>query len=202
MKIFLCPSIHNIEGKNALLKKGFPFVLTLPDTALLHIKRPFFIPDFADMCKVQLCLAIRISRLGRSIDLRFAHRYYDAYTAAVLFSAHPLLENLIACGLPRDIACGFDDALAVGNFCDRNAANDVIAEQATLWVDGRIVQKIGSGVPFAEVDALIAAISSFYTLRQGDLLLFEMVGEGTQVLENNHLELNMDDRCVLSFNVK
>lgn len=202
MKIFLCPAAYNIEGKSSLLNKGYPIVHTLPDTAMLHIKRPFFIPDFAEVCTVQLCLAVRVCRLGRSIGSRFAHRYYDAYTAAALFSAHPLWEELQRQGLPWDIACGFDDALAVGDFCTKVADATAVPEEAVMNVDGEPKQRIPAGTPFARIDAFIAAISNFYTLRQGDVLLFDVAGQNTQVFENNHLELNIDNRCVLSFNVK
>ncbi|EJW95300.1 2-hydroxyhepta-2,4-diene-1,7-dioate isomerase, fumarylacetoacetate hydrolase family protein, partial [gut metagenome] len=72
------------------LLSPLPSVLTVPDTALLIQKRPFFIPDFTQDCRAQLCAVIRITRLGRSIGERFVPRYYQAeqISLGVHFVAH------------------------------------------------------------------------------------------------------------------
>ena len=95
MKIFL---LHGDGNKTP----DTPFYTTqvLTDTALLGKKAPFFIPDFSNQTAVSLHWAVRISRLGKGVNRRFAHRYYDAAGVALHFTAHPLLEYLQAQGLP------------------------------------------------------------------------------------------------------
>lgn len=93
-----------------------PVVYTLTDTALTKDGKPFFIPDFASPCTFQMSLVLRISRLGRSISPRFAHRYYDALTAGVMFTAQNLFEYCVSHSLPWEMAKGFDGAAALGRF--------------------------------------------------------------------------------------
>ena len=90
-------------------------VATIPDTALLIQKRPFFIPDFTQQCVARLCVCARINRLGRSINERFAQRYYNAneMCLGVHFIAQDLLKELQCNNKPWDLAIGFDNAVAV-----------------------------------------------------------------------------------------
>ena len=85
-----------------------PVVFTKCDSALITRGRPFFIPDYTQECEYETELVVRICRMGRSISERFAHRYYDAVTVGIDFTARDLQRKLRAQGLPWDIAKGFD----------------------------------------------------------------------------------------------
>lgn len=177
-------------------------VLTIPDTALLIQKRPFFIPDFATNCTAALCVAVRINRLGRSINRRFANRYYDLAqtTLGVHFIASDLLEILRSAGKPWDIAVGFDNAVAVSEQketrLDANAAVAMCINQT----------KYETVVPcnfYEVVDIHIAHISQYYTLRQGDILLFPLeLPVVPYVHIDDHIRLEVLGSEVLAFNVK
>lgn len=177
-------------------------VVCLPDTALLVLKQPFFVPDFTQKCMAQLCLAVRINRLGRSIHRRFAHRYYAVgdCTLAAHFVARDLLERLQGQGLPWDRAVGFDNAVAVAEQCPHDMPvpaaaslrlNDTSFEVALDW------EKLTHAI-----DAQVAQISEYYTLRQGDLLLLPLPIRECEVQIDDRLTLLVDQEELLAFNVK
>ena len=196
MKIFRFFS--NIDLSSTL--ENMPFQV-LPDTALLIQKRPFFIPDFTEDCKVQFCYAVRINRLGRSIHEKFAHRYYDAsaITLGVHFVACDLLASLQASGKPWDVAVGFDNAVAVS---EHKATDFLNADEATLQIqEVPLKSAVNRDLPRL-IDQQIARISAYYTLKQGDILLFPVEVDAQQVEIDNHISLFLDSEEVLSFNVK
>ena len=198
MKIFRFFS--NISSSESLQMPDWTMKV-LPDTAMLIQKRPFFIPDFTEDCKVQLCYAVRINRLGRSIHEKFSHRYYDAsaITLGVHFVARDLWIQLQAQGKPVDTAVGFDNAVAVSEI-----RTDYFDETSSvgLKIDEDLYSYPVDGNLLACINKQIEAISSFYTLKQGDILLFPVAMEELPVAIDNHLSLYMNEHEVLSFNVK
>lgn len=176
-------------------------IKVLPDTALLIQKRPFFIPDFTQDCRVQMCYAVRINRLGRSIHEKFAHRYYDekAITLGVHFVANDLMEKLIRAHRPYDLAVGFDNAVAVseshveGFMESKEISMQLNDERVTCPVDKSLTGLI---------DQQIAQISSYYTLKQGDILLYPVALSAHSVVIDTRVSLFMDEQELLAFNVK
>lgn len=153
-----------------------PFdIYTLPDTALHINKRPFFIPDYADPCIQQLHRAVRICRLGKCISPRFAGRYYDAITLCARFEAPTL---------PPAVGCCFDECLSVGEWLPKD---HVTTEVERLDAEARNA---------------IAYASSFFTLRQGDVILLTPEGDGQEAHINQHIEIEYAGHTVLQFNIK
>ncbi len=198
MKILMSVPLHKS------LKRGyFPNPIhTLPDTALLGAKAPFFIPDFAPCCTANLYLAVRINRLGRSINNQFAHRYYDAVAPAIHFTANPFLEELKSLRLPWDMACGFDNALAVGTFTPIiDALNDGNISCEALHNGKPAIAETFSNVRDLLADFIYVA-SRYYMLRQGDILLFPANQKGFDVDINDRVEASLNGAHTLAFNVK
>lgn len=177
-------------------------VHTLPDTSLLLHDRPFFVPDFAEECRATIQLAIRICRLGRSISKHFARRYYDAVTVAVHFTAHPLLEQLQEAGLPWDAACGFDGAVALGEFVKLNDDIPLQTYHLLMECNGVPVQSVLTEEMLHPIDTLIATASQHYTFRQGDILLTGAPLPSIPVCIDSHITAYLDETRCLSFNVK
>lgn len=172
----------------------------LPDTALLVRQRPFFVPDFAPRCTAALCLAVAVNRLGRSIHSSFAHRYYcpEEWSLAVHFEAVELGESLRAENLPDDIAWGFDNAIAYAGSTVKVAVGDEIA----LCIAGERIDVPISRDISELVDKSIAHISTYYTLRQGDLLLFPLTSQRVTVSEDTALRLRVNGNTTYGFSVK
>lgn len=198
MKIFRFINDNILSGETLLDQVG---IVTIPDTALLIQKRPFFIPDFTQQCTAQLCFCIRINRLGRSIHQHFARRYYqpNGVSLSVHFVAEDLLLSLQQSGMPWDMALGFDNAVAI--------AEPVTAVSPTIDAQLRINdQEVDSSIDLEQLcrvaDSLIAHISLHYTLRQGDLLLIPTSLVGQEVHIDDRLTLSLAGKEVLSFNIK
>ncbi len=177
-------------------------VTTIPDTALLIQKRPFFIPDFTKQCMAQLVCCIRINRLGRSINQRFAHRYYNVndITLGVHFIAHDLLEQLQHENRPWELAIGFDNAVVVAE-----KKCDTLTEQmrADLLLNDVTYTCQFETKPLLEaIDKQIERISEFYTMRQGDILLMPLDMEEQPVHIDDNIKLSLNNTHLVSFNIK
>lgn len=194
---------HNKELGESLYKRQAPVVFTKADSALLTDGRPFFIPDFTQRCDYETELVVRICRLGRSISPRFAHRYYDAVTVGIDFTARDLQEQLRAQGLPWDICKGFDGSAAVGRFIPVASLDCEVQDlRFHLDVNGQTVQSGHTKDMIFSVDELICYISQFFTLKMGDLIFTGTpVGVGPVHVED-HLCGWLEDEKVLEFNIK
>ena len=158
---------HNKEMNRALLPKE-PVLFMKPDTALLKDGKPFFLPPFSERIEYETELVVRISRLGKNIAPRFAHRYYDAVTVGIDFTARDLQARLRAEGSPWEISKGFDGSAVVGDFIPVDeAAGNLQDLHFSLRIDGKEVQRGHTADMIFPVDEMIAYISRFYTLRMG-----------------------------------
>lgn len=193
MKIFGIDNNFDVGAKE-------PVVYTMCDSALVNRGKPFFLPDYAQPCLCQAHMVVRISHMGRSISERFAHRYYDAISVGVDFTAQQLLEKLKANSLPWDLAKGFDGSAVIGNFV---SVGGVIApHNIELDINGNVVQQFNTSALAHGADALVAYISSFVSLKTGDLIYTGSPLSEVTVKENDHIDGLLDGEKVLSFNVR
>lgn len=193
---------HNKEMNRALLPKE-PVLFMKPDTALLKDGKPFFLPPFSEQIEYETELVVRISRLGKNIAPRFAHRYYDAVTVGIDFTARDLQARLRAEGSPWEISKGFDGSAVVGDFIPVDeVAGNLQDLHFSLRIDGKEVQRGHTADMIFPVDEMIAYISRFYTLRMGDLL-FTGTPEGVgPVAIGNRLQGYLGERQLLDFHVR
>ena len=193
---------HNKEMDGALYKPEEPVVFLKADSSLLKDKKPFFLPDELGRVDYETELVVRISRLGKSIPQRFAHRYYDAVTCGIDFTARDLQRKCKEKGLPWTLCKGFDGAAAIGEWVPVEKFRDIQAIQFHLDINGNTVQEGCTSDMLYGVDELIAYISRWFTLKTGDILFTGTpVGVGP-VHINDHLEGWLEDRKVLEFNCK
>ena len=195
--------VRNNYGDSAFIDKTVtPRYDFLPETAQLRNERPLFLPDFANPASISLYLAVRICRLGRSISERFAHRYYDAATVIPHFSV-PLAPNGQSANseLPFAATQGFDNALPTGRYLpiDRD---QLAACSFSLSVDGQEqLNGLGSALRF-DADHLIAHLSNYHTVRNGDLLLLGAPAAELLIHPEKRVETYLNGECVLSFKTK
>ena len=162
---------HNKELHGSLYKPESPVIFTKADTALLKDHKPFFIPDHLGRIDYETELVVRISRLGKTIPQRFAHRYYDAVTVGIDFTARELQSKLRAEGKPWDLCKGFDGSAALGEWVSIDKFRDIQAIHFHLDINGKTVQEGCTSDMLYKVDELIAYISQYFTLKTGDILL-------------------------------
>lgn len=193
---------HNKELDGTLYKPEEPVIFTKADSSLLKDGKPFFLSEEMGRVDYETELVVRICKLGKSIPQRFAHRYYDAVTVGIDFTARELQQRLRAEGKPWDLCKGFDGAAVIGQWVDIAKFRDIQAIHFHLDVNGHTVQQGCSSDMLFKVDEIIAYISRYFTLKTGDLLYTGTpVGVGP-VHINDHLTGWIDDRKVLEFNVK
>lgn len=193
---------HNKELDGTLYKPETPVIFTKADSALLKDRKPFFIPDHLGQIEYEAELVVRICKLGKTVPERFAHRYYDAVTVGIDFTARELQKKLREAGQPWDLCKGFDGAAALGEWVSKEKFRDVQAMHFHLDINGKTVQEGRTSDMIFSIDHIVSYISQFFTLKTGDIIYTGTpVGVGPVHIDD-HLEGWVEDRKVLEFNCK
>ncbi len=193
---------HNKELDGTLYKPETPVIFTKADSALLKDRKPFFIPDHLGQIDYEAELVVRICKLGKTVPERFAHRYYDAVTVGIDFTARELQKKLREAGQPWDLCKGFDGAAALGEWVSKEKFRDVQAMHFHLDINGQTVQEGRTSDMIFSIDHIVSYISQFFTLKTGDIIYTGTpVGVGPVHIDD-HLEGYVEDRKVLEFNCK
>ena len=193
---------HNKELDGTLYKPETPVIFTKADSALLKDRKPFFIPDHLGQIDYETELVVRICKLGKTVPERFAHRYYDAVTVGIDFTARELQKKFREAGQPWDLCKGFDGAAALGEWVSKEKFRDVQAMHFHLDINGQTVQEGRTSDMIFSIDHIVSYISQFFTLKTGDIIYTGTpVGVGPVHIDD-HLEGWVEDRKVLEFNCK
>lgn len=193
--------LHNVEmGREE--HPAAPTVFMKPETALLKDGKPFFLPHFSERIEHEAEVAVRICRLGKNIAPRFAHRYYDALTVGVDFTARDLQARLREQGAPWEIAKAFDGSAALGTWVDKDTLPLDEGIPFSLQINGTTVQSGNTRDMICSIDEIIAYVSRFFTLKMGDII-YTGTPQGVGAVHiNDHITGYLDDNKVLEFNVK
>ena len=204
MKIFAIGL--NYDSHNKEMKRTFesdePVLFMKPDTALLKDGKPFMLPDFSKEMHYETELVVKINRLGKNIATRFAHRYYDDITVGIDFTARDLQKKLKERGLPWEISKSFDNSAAIGKFISKSEISDIQNLNFHLDINGKTVQQGNTEEMIYSVDKIISYISSFFTVKIGDLIFTGTPSGIGPVAINDHLQGYIEDRKLLDFKVK
>lgn len=193
---------HNKELDGALYKPEEPVIFLKADSSLLMNRKPFFLPDHLGQVDYETEIVVRINRVGKTIAQKFAHRYYDAVTVGIDFTARDLQKKFRAEGKPWDLCKGFDGAAAIGEWIPKEEFSDVQNLNFHLDINGQTVQQGNTSDMLFKIDEIISYISQFYTLKTGDILYTGTpVGVGPVKIDDQ-LEGYIEDRKVLDFKVK
>lgn len=193
---------HNAEMAQQELPKA-PVVFTMPETSLLKDGKPFFLPQFSNRIEYETELVFHISRLGKNIAPKFAHRYYDAVTVGIDFTARDIQAEARRTGNPWDISKGFDYSAPIGRFVplpEMPPKADNI--EFSMRLNGVPVQQGNSRDMIFSIDRIIAYVSQFYTLKIGDIIFTGTPAGVGPVKIGDHIEGFIGDTRVLDFFVK
>jgi 2-keto-4-pentenoate hydratase/2-oxohepta-3-ene-1,7-dioic acid hydratase in catechol pathway len=147
-----------------------PVIFLKPDTALLQKQFPFVIPEFSNDVHHEIEVVVKISKVGKYISPKFAHKYYDEITVGIDFTARDLQHKLKEKGLPWEKAKAFDGSAVVGDFVpktDFESLNDI---NIALTNNGETVQKGTTAQMLWNIDELVAEASKYFTLKTGDVI--------------------------------
>ena len=193
---------HNAEMAQQELPQA-PVVFTMPETSLLKDGKPFFLPQFSNRIEYETELVFHISRLGKNIAPKFAHRYYDSVTVGIDFTARDIQAEARRTGNPWDISKGFDYSAPIGRFVplpEMPPKADNI--EFSMRLNGTPAQQGNSRDMIFSIDRIIAYVSQFYTLKIGDIIFTGTPAGVGPVKIGDHIEGFIGDTRVLDFFVK
>ncbi|WP_271425027.1 fumarylacetoacetate hydrolase family protein [Aequorivita sinensis] len=147
-----------------------PILFLKPDSAILLKKQPFYIPEFTNEVHHEVEVLVKINRIGKHIDRKFAHKYYDEIGLGIDFTARDLQKKLKSDGLPWEKAKAFDGSAVIGNFISKNEIEDIDDLPFSIKRNGEVVQQGSTKQMMWKIDALIENISKYFTLKIGDVI--------------------------------
>ena len=147
-----------------------PVVFLKPDTAILLKKQPFFIPDFSDDVHYEVEVLVKINKVGKYIDKKFAHKYYDQIGLGIDFTARDLQAQLKAKGLPWEKAKAFDGAAVIGKWLPKTKFENIDNINFSLKQNDDTVQTGNTALMLWKIDELIEYVSKYFTLKIGDII--------------------------------
>ncbi|MFW6309800.1 MAG: fumarylacetoacetate hydrolase family protein [Prolixibacteraceae bacterium] len=182
---------------------GEPVFFMKPDSALLRNNNSFYIPDWTNEVHYEIELVIKINRLGKNIEKRFAHRYYSEIGLGIDFTARDVQNSLKKKGLPWEKAKAFDQAAAISStFLPVAIFPDQESIRFMLKVNGKLVQEGNSGLMIFDFEEIIAHVSKYITLKIGDLIYTGTPAGVGPVKIGDHLEGFLEDKKLLDFMIK
>ena len=183
-------------------KPDAPVVFLKPDTAILLKKQPFFIPDFSDDVQYEVEILVKIKKVGKHIQQKFAHKYYDEIGLGIDFTARDLQSALKKKGLPWEKAKSFDGAAIIGTWLPSNAFENINNINFRLEKNGVPVQKGNTQLMLWKIDELIEYVSKYFTLKIGDIIFTGTPAGVGAVKPDDQLTGFIEDQELFSIRVK
>lgn len=179
-----------------------PVFFLKPDTAVLRGNKPFYYPNFSNEVHYETEIVLKINRVGKNIDLDFAHRYYDEIGIGIDFTARDLQRRCIKAGLPWEIAKAFDSSAPLGDFIAKDDLPPVDNISFHLQKNGETAQFGNTKDLIFSFDHIISYVSKFFMLKTGDLIFTGTPAGVGPVAIGDCLQAYIGDRLLLDFQVK
>tara|TARA_R110002049_G_scaffold290103_4_gene473399 strand:+ start:11594 stop:12205 length:612 start_codon:yes stop_codon:yes gene_type:complete len=179
-----------------------PVVFIKPDSSVLPKEQDFYIPDFSDNIHYEVEVLVKIKKVGKHIDKKFAANYYDEIGLGIDFTARDLQSKLKEKGLPWEKAKGFDGAAVLGKWVPKNNFKTVDNINFSLLKNNGVVQKGNTGLMLWKIDELIAYVSQFFTLKKGDIIFTGTPAGVGKVVVNDYLCGILENEEMFTLNIK
>ncbi len=179
-----------------------PVFFIKPETALIRAGMPFFYPDFSNDIHYEVELVLHICKVGKHIQEKFAHTYYDKIGIGIDFTARDVQKICKEKGLPWEVAKAFDGSAPVSKFLPKEEFADLYDINFSLAKNDQLVQQGNSGMMIFNFEKIIAYVSRFVTLKMGDFIFTGTpAGVGSVVKEDN-LKAFIGDKRMLDIKIK
>ena len=165
-----------------------PIIFLKPDTSIILKKQPFFIPDFSNDIHYEVEVIVKINRVGKYISKEFAHKYYDKIGLGIDFTARDIQQNQKQFGLPWEKAKAFDGSALIGKWVNKTSFDDINDINFSLMKNNELVQQGNTSQMLWDIDSIIAYVSSFFTLKIGDIIFTGTPAGVGAVKENDKLK--------------
>ncbi len=178
-----------------------PVIFSKPETAILRNNEAFYYPDFSNDVHHELEIVLKISKMGKNIEEKFAHKYYDEIGLGIDFTARDIQSRLKAKGLPWDLAKGFNGSAPISEFVSKEDY-DLKNLNFELEVNGELKQKGNTSLMIYSFDYLISFVSKYFTLKTGDLIFTGTPAGVSPVKVGDRLVASLEGKRMLDFEVK
>ncbi len=179
-----------------------PVIFMKPDSAVLLKQHPFVIPEFSNDVHHEIEIIVKINKVGKYIDTKFAHKYYDEISVGIDFTARDLQNELKSKGLPWEKAKSFDGSAVIGEFLPKSQFNSLENITFELTSNGKTVQKGNTDFMLWKIDELISYVSQYFTLKIGDII-FTGTPEGVAAVKSDDvLEGFLEGNKLFSIQIK
>ena len=165
-----------------------PVVFIKPDSSILPKEQDFYLPNFTSDVHHEVEVLVKIKKVGKHIDVEFAHTQYDEVGLGIDFTARDIQQKLKDKGLPWEKAKGFDGAAVIGQWVDKNTLGNLNQLQFGLVKNGQWVQQASTALMLWSIDELIAHVSTYFTLKKGDIIFTGTPAGVSRVQEGDVLE--------------
>ena len=165
-----------------------PVIFLKPDTSIILKKQPFFIPDFSNDIHHEVEVIVKINRVGKYISKEFAHKYYDKIGLGIDFTARDIQQNQKQFGLPWEKAKAFDGSALIGKWVNKTSFDDINDINFSLMKNNELVQQGNTSQMLWDIDSIVAYVSSFFTLKIGDIIFTGTPAGVGAVKENDNLK--------------
>ena len=179
-----------------------PVIFIKPDTAIAQSNLPFFIPEFSNEVHHEVEVLVRINRIGKHIQTKFAHKYYDQIGLGIDFTARDIQQQLKSKGLPWEKGKAFDGSAFVGKWYDKSDLGNLKKLSFSLHKNGELVQAADTGLMLWSIDEIISYASQYFTMKIGDIIFTGTPAGISQVVKNDLLEGHLNGHKALSLIVK
>ncbi len=178
-----------------------PIIFIMPETSLLFKNRPFYYPSLSNDIHYEVEIVLKISKVGKNIDEKFAHTYYNEIAMGIDFTARDLQHKAKAKGLPWSIAKGFNNASPLSAFVSKEDY-DLSKLNFSLTVDGKTRQEGNTSLMLFSFDYVISYLSKFFLLKRGDLIYTGTPSGVGPVIIGNRLEVFLESKKMLHVDIK
>lgn len=179
-----------------------PVLFLKPDTAVLPPKQAFYIPDFTKDLHYEVEVLVKINRVGKHIDAKFAHKYYNEIGLGIDFTARDIQQKMKEKGLPWEKAKAFDNSAVVGEFVNKENFLSMDDIPFSLQKNGETVQEGNTSHMLWKIDELIAYISTYFSLKTGDIIFTGTPAGVGQVVDGDKLEGFINDRSMFTVDIR
>lgn len=179
-----------------------PVIFLKPDTSIIIKNQPFFIPDFSSEINYEVEIILRICKLGKHIENKYAHKYFNQIGLGIDFTARDTQNELKSNGLPWEKAKAFDGSALVGSWFDKTKFQDLRNLNFSLNKNGKSVQIGNTSQMMWNFDELISEISKYFTLKIGDIIFTGTPSGVGKVNKGDNLEGFIEGKSSFVINVK
>ncbi len=179
-----------------------PVVFIKPDSAVLPKEQDFYIPEFSTNIHYEVEILVKIKKVGKHIEAKFAPTYYDEIGLGIDFTARDLQQQLKSKGLPWEKAKGFDGSAVIGKWLPKTNFKDLNNLNFSLFKNDEEVQKGNTNLMLHKIDDIIAYVSTYFMLKKGDIIFTGTPAGVGKVQPNDYLSGVLEAQELFNLKIK